>query len=107
MAVLSGWVNTVTGLPCFKVEGRGRLETDSGRVVFENDGGTAYVCDVFAPPGVPVTYRFGGQSVVLSRAVKCREGGALFTSVDGLQVAVDFYEGPTDDWSSDTGVSEF
>lgn len=108
MAVLSGWVNSVTGLPCFKVEGRGKLETADGRVVFENNnGGVAYVSDIFAPPGVAVTYKFAGKQVALTRLVKCREGGALFTSVDGVQVAVDFYEGPTDDWTSDTGVSEF
>lgn len=107
MAVLSGWINNVTGLPCFKVEGRGKLETGDGRVVFENESGTAYVSDMFAPPGVPVTYNFNGKSVSLTRAVKCREGGALFASVDGFQVAVDFYEGPSDDWTSDTGVSEF
>mgnify|MGYP003085058897 FL=1 len=34
MAVLSGWVSSVTGLPCFKVEGRGKLEATDGRVVF-------------------------------------------------------------------------
>ena len=71
MAGLSGGVNSVTGLPCFKVEGRGKLETADGRVVFENNnGGVAYVSDIFAPPGVAVTYKFAGKQVGLTRTVK-------------------------------------
>ena len=93
MVAFRGWVNSDTGLPCFKLEGQGRLET-GGRVVYDAEGGVAYVADLFAAPGVNTVYTFNGQSVALKRAVKTREGGAVFGSSTGLLCGVDLYEGP-------------
>lgn len=101
-----GWVNSDTGLPCFKLEGQGRLET-GGRVVYDAEGGVAYVADLFAAPGVNTVYTFNGQSVALKRAVKTREGGAVFGSSTGLLCGVDLYEGPEESVNVSSGAREY
>ena len=106
MGVLTGWVNVDTGLPSFKVEGAGVLET-GGRVVYRSEGGVAYVADLFAPPGVETTYTFNGAVTRLKRAVKTGEGGAVFGSSAGLLVGVDLYEGPVETVRASSTAREY
>ena len=112
MPILRAWVASHTGLPCFYVTGNGELRADiarSGIVVGSRlvvrVAGEALVSDPGAPAGLPVKYRFGTESVVLTRAAGV--GGLemphqWITSIDGDTVA-DVRLTGSDERETDTG----
>nr|DAO70031.1 MAG TPA: hypothetical protein [Bacteriophage sp.] len=94
---LVGWVTTHTRVPALYAVGSGRLTADHALLgearprLIANVAGSTLVSDPGAPMGVEVTYRFGGQSVKLTRPGASVAGGPVYhqvvTSVDGETVA--------------------
>lgn len=95
---LTGWVTTHTGLPAFYATGNGKLTADHPllgaelpRLIAVVDG-ACLVADPGAPAGVPTTYRFGSQTVTLTRKGEAAATGGVeftdgLTDVNGNEVA--------------------
>lgn len=90
MGINRSWVTSHTGLPAFYVTGTGRLTADSPvlgeampRLVARVDG-EALVADPGAAVGLPTTYRFGSESVTLTR-----RGSGGVSGVDRHQFVTD------------------
>lgn len=65
-----GWVAAHTGLPSLHVNGVDSVAIGDGRSLAEGLGGReTVVSDPFAPPGMPVVYMAGGDSVTLTREI--------------------------------------
>ena len=90
MGINKSWVTSHTGLPAFYVTGTGRLTADSPvlgeampRLVARVNGETL-VADPGAAVGLPTTYRFGSESVTLTR-----RGSGGVSGVDRHQFVTD------------------
>lgn len=79
---LVGWVTSHTGLPAFYATGNGKLTADHPLLGAEfsrliaNVDGECLVADPGAAAGVPTTYRFGSQTVTLTRKGEAASGGS-------------------------------
>lgn len=95
---LVGWVTAHTGLPALYAVGSGWVSADH-EVLGESrprwlgdasSGQPVLVSDPGAPVGVPTTYRFGKETVVLVRPGRPESGGGyhqMVTTADGELVA--------------------
>lgn len=99
MADFVGWITTHTRVPAFYASGEGWVSADHHilgsarpRWLAEVKAGDAVlVSDPGAPVGVPITYRFGSESVVLTRPGVAKQGALdyhqMVVTADGELVA--------------------
>lgn len=88
--MLIGWVATHTGLPAFYATGNGQIVADFPvpRLIARVEG-EVLVADVGAPAGTAVTYRFGSDTVTLTRVTRPGETAShqFLTDSSGSTVA--------------------